>query len=97
MYIAFHKSVLAPTSSGKKVLLSLPVPAPSSEMGVDMLVELDKVVMLDLWMVVMVMIMVLTFAGVAPIEMGRVQLFLVMMVFSTMGMVLIVPCLTIFV
>ena len=93
VYIAFHKSVLAPTSSGKKVLLSLPVPAPSSEMGVDVLVELDEVVMLDLWMemvLILVMIVVLTFA---PIEMVRLQLLLVMVVLSTMVMVLIVPCL----
>ena len=48
--------------------MSLPVPAPSNEIGVDVLVELDEVVMLDLrmdMMVILVMIVVLTFAGVA--------------------------------
>ena len=39
--------------------MSFPVPAPSSEIGVDVLVELDEVVMVDLWMEMVVILVVI--------------------------------------
>ena len=52
MYVAFififYCSVLPSTSSDKKVLLSFPVPAPSSEIGVEVLVEVVVDPILDL-------------------------------------------------
>ena len=88
---------MPPTSSGKKVVLSLPVPAPSNEIGVE--VEVVDVPILDLFVDKMVCYpddcgvcgWWSGFGGVvkvAPILVVMVKLFLVMVVLSTIAMVL---------